>query len=337
MTDPVAIGALPDGRRVRAVTLDNGRLRVTVWDHGARLHDVRMAGHGFSLVLGGREPEVYGSLLSTFGAIIGPVANRIRNARFEIDGTVYQVEAGTNGHCLHSESAGLHGKIWEIAEILPDAVTLALDLPHGEGGFPGNRHVRARYALDGATLRLDLSATTDRATPMGLTHHPYWTMQDPESWGGQTLWIDAAHYLPVDDETIPTGEIAPVGDTGYDFRTPRWLDPDTVPPLDHNFCLAQAPRNLTPCLRLTGPETGLTLEIATTAPGLQVFDMRPFSIEDEPTLHGHPYPAGAALAMEPQMWPDALGRSDWPGIVLRPGDTWRLAAEYRLTAGDQVR
>lgn len=336
VTRPPSAGHLPDGREVRAVTLESDGLRAVLWDHGARLHDLRLAGHAPSLVLGAEAPASYDALLSTFGGIIGPVANRISGARFEIDGEAHDVEAGTNGHCLHGESAGLHLKVWQIAEVAPDAVTFALDLAHGEGGFPGNRHIRARWSLEGTTLRLELSATTDRASPVNLAHHPYWTMHDPRTWAGQDLWIGAESYLPVDGETIPTGEVAPVAGTAFDFREARRLDPDALPPIDHNFCLSAGPRELTPALRLSSRETGVALEIATTAPGLQVFDMRPVAIESEPTLHGHPYPHGAALAVEPQMWPDAPGRPGWPDIVLRPGDTWRMVSEYRLSRSGQA-
>lgn len=330
MSGAIPVGTLPDGRPVRGVVLDNGILRATLWDHGARLHDLRLRGHAPGLVLGLRDPGGTTPLLATFGAVLGPVANRIRNARFGIDGRDYAVEAGTDGHCLHSGAAGLHLKTWELVETVADSASFALDLAHGEGGFPGARYVRARYALDGAALRLDLTARTDRPTPMNLAHHPYWTMQDPLSWAGQELWIDAAHYLPVDGATIPTGEIAPVAGTEFDFRVPRRLDPAAVPALDHNFCLSRAPRPLVPALRLASAATGTQLEVATTAPGLQVFDMHPFGIAEEETLHGHPYPRRAALAVEPQMWPDAPGRPDWPGIVLRPGSRWRMAIEYRL-------
>ncbi len=337
MSGPAPIGALPDGREVGATVLDNGQLRATLWDHGARLHDLRLRGHGPGLVLGVRDPGDVTPLLGTFGAVLGPVANRIRGAAFEIDGTRHRVAPGADGHCLHSGPAGLHHKVWEVVEAGAEAVTFAVVLADGEGGFPGNRRIAARYALEGATLRLDLTATTDRTSPVNLAHHPYWSMQDPVSWAGQDLWIGAEHYLPVDGETIPTGEIAPVAGTGFDFRAPRRLDPEEVPRLDHNFCLARAPRPLAPALRLSSEQTGVSLQVATTAPGLQVFDMQPFAIAEEPTLHGHPYPRRAALAVEPQMWPDAMGRPDWPDIVLRPGETWRMTTLYRLSGPGQAR
>ncbi len=328
------IGTLPDGREVRAVTLDNGRLRAVLWDYGARLNDLRLKGHDLPLVLGGAGPAAYGGVLDMFGAVMGPVANRIRGAAFEIDGTRHGIEANQDGrHALHCGAAGLHLLTWDIASVSEEAVTFTADLADGAGGLPGRRRIAVRYALDGATLRLEMTAETDRASPINLAHHPFWTMQAPDSWSGERLWVGAERYLPVDGDVIPTGEIAPVADTAFDFRRPVRLDPAGLPPIDHNFCLASGPRALTAVCRLDSPRTGLALEIATTAPGLQVFDMRPLSVEGEQTLHGRPYPPMAGLAIEPQMWPDAPGRPDWPDIVLRPGKTFRQVTEYRLASG----
>ncbi len=324
-------GRLPDGRAVRALVLESEGLCATLWDHGARLQDLRVAGDDLPRVLGAAYPAQYGGALKMFGSVMGPVANRIRGAVFEIDGARFEVEANQDGrHALHSGSAGLHDRIWEIASCDDRSVTFALDLPDGEGGYPGNRRVRVRWAVEGHVLRLEMEGESDRPTPLSLAHHPFWTMQPPRSWAGQRLWIDAARYLPVDGDTIPTGEIAAVAGTGFDFRAPVRLDPAALPAIDHNFCLSGEPGDLRPVCRLEDAEGRRTLEVATTAPGLQVFDMRPLAVGEAPTLHGAPYPALAALALEPQTWPDALGQPDWPDIVVRPGERFRQVTEYRL-------
>jgi aldose 1-epimerase len=324
-------GALPDGRAVRAVRLESARLTATLWDHGARLQDLRVAGDDLPRVLGAPDPAQYGGALKFFGPIVGPVANRIRGARFEIDGTSHEVEANQDGrHALHSGAAGLHDRIWEIEDASATAATFAISLPDGEGGYPGARRVRVRWSVAGPVLRLEMEATSDRATPLSLAHHPFWTVQEPRGWAGQRLEIAADRYLPVDGETIPTGKVVPVAGTPFDFRRPRVLDPGTLPPLDHNFCLSRRPVPLRRVCRLDSPGTGRSLEIATTAPGLQVFDMRALRVEETPTLHGGPYPAMAALAIEPQMWPDALGRRHWPDIVLAPGKRFAQVTQYRF-------
>ncbi len=324
-------GRLPDGRAVQAVVLESDGLAATLWDHGARLQYLRVSGDDLPRVLGAPDPAQYGGVLRMFGPVMGPVANRIRGAAFEIDGMRHAVEANQDGrHALHSGSAGLDDRIWEITAADARSVTFALDLDDGEGGYPGRRQVRVRWAVAGHVLRLEMEGESDRATPLSLAHHPFWTMQPPRNWAGQRLWVAADRYLPVDDDTIPTGEIASVAGTGFDFREPVLLDPGALPAIDHNFCLSGAAGDLRAVCRLEDGEGRRGLEIATTAPGLQVFDMRPLAPAEAPTLHGAPYPAMAALAIEPQMWPDALGRPDWPDIVIRPGETFRQVTEYRL-------
>ena len=319
-------GSLPDGRQVGRVVIGSSALRVSLLDLGATIQDVRLAGVDHPLVLGGSVAASYAGIMSHFGAVIGPVANRIGGARARIGGRLHQFEANEGRNTRHSGSAGTHLKIWTLVRHDPDAALFRIDLPDGEGGFPGNRRITAAYRVEETTLSIELAGTTDAPTLMNLASHPYWALQPPQTGcDGLTLRIDAGSYLPVTDETLPTGEIAPVAGTEFDFRTPRPLDAQG-PGFDHNFCLATAPRGLVPVARLES-ETGITLDIGTTAPGLQVFDMRPFGVA-EPTTHGAPYPPRAGLAIEPQLWPDAPGRAGWPDIALRPGETFRQLTKH---------
>ena len=323
-------GMLSDGRKVRRVVLDNGRLRVGLLDLGALIQDVRMTGVDFPLTLGGSEATAYEAVMSHFGAVIGPVVNRISDAKATIDGRTYHFEANQDGrHTRHSGSAGTHRKIWDIADEGEDHVTFRLDLPDGEGGFPGNRTLGATYRLNGATLVVVLRGTTDAPTLMNLANHGYWCVNDGPDWSGQRLQILTDRYLPGRDDDLPTGEIAEVAGTRHDFREPRRLQRGETPKLDNNYCLSDAPRPLASALRLSG-DAGVTLEIATTAPGIQVFDMGKFGAPG-PTIHGHDNARYAALAYEPQMWPDAPGRADWPDIILRPGETFAQQTEYRFS------
>ncbi len=325
-------GTLSDGRAVDRITLSNGTLEVSLLTLGALIQDVRLAGVDFPLTLGGRSPRDYEGVMAHFGAIMGPVANRIRDARAEIDGRDYRFDANQDGlHTLHGGSAATHLKIWRVADRDETSVTFALDLPDGEGGFPGKRRIEATYALDGAALTLELRASTDAPTLINLASHGYWTMQPPGDWSGQRLRIAADRYLPTTDDNLPTGEIANVAGTPYDFRDEVTLDSGTAPKLDHNFCLADAPREMTEAARLTGP-SGLSLTISTTAPGLQVFGFGSFEVEDD-TIHGRPYPTFAALAFEPQHWPDAATHDAFPSILLRPGDVYEQRSRFAFTSG----
>lgn len=319
-------GSLPGGRQVGRVTIESRVLQVSLLDLGAIIQDVRLAGVGHPLVLGGAVAASYAGIMSHFGAVIGPVANRIAGAEAHIDGKLHRFEANEGRNTRHSGSAGTHLKTWMLLRHEPDSALFRIDLPDGEGGFPGNRRITAAYRVEGATLSIELTGTTDAPTLMNLVSHPYWALQPPEAGRrGLTLRVYAEHYLPVTGETLPTGEIAPVAGTGFDFRAPRPFGDDD-PALDHNFCLASAPRNLAPAAHL-GSSTGITLVTETTAPGLQIFDMTPFGVT-EPTIHGMPYPPRAGLAIEPQHWPDAPGRDGWPDITLRPGETFRQLTRH---------
>lgn len=320
-------GTMSDGRAVTRVTIGTGPLTVRLLDLGALIQDVRLHGVDHPLTLGGADVAAYEGVMSHFGAIMGPVVNRITNARAEVGGIVRRFEANQDGkHTRHGGNAGAHRKVWEIADRGADHVAFTVTLPDGEGGFTGTRRLTARYAVEDAALRMVLEAESDASTLMNLANHGYWTLHDQPTWEGHELTVHAERYLPTTDENLPTGEIAGVADTPYDFRAPRRLD-DSTPKLDTNFCLADAPRELLPAVRLRGP-THLTLDIATTAPGVQVFDMGTIDTGHAATIHGRPYRPRAALAFEPQMWPDAPGRARWPDIVLRPGEAFRQETTY---------
>ncbi|SHJ62418.1 aldose 1-epimerase [Palleronia salina] len=322
-------GTLPDGRTVERITLRNDALTVQILTLGALIQDVRLAGVDFSLTLGSPDLSAYTRICTHFGAVMGPVANRIGGAKATLDGTEYQLDANQDDrHTLHGGAAATHTQVWEVVDQDDTEATLALSLPDGAGGFPGNRRIEVEYALDGATLRVTFRGATDAPTWMNLASHGYWTMQPPAGWGGQLLQVLADRYLPTDGDDLPTGEIAEVAGTPYDFREGVTLDLDTTPRLDHNFCLADAPRALTPALRLSAPD-GPSLEIATTAPGMQVFDMHKFAVEEE-TNHRQPYPRRAAMAFEPQHWPDAPNNPGFPSVELRPGAVYSQTTEYRF-------
>lgn len=329
MTQP--FGTLADGRAVQSITIQDGALKVTLLDLGALIQDVRLDGVDHPLTLGGQKAASYDGAMSHFGAIMGPVANRISGAEAQIAGRTYRFEANQDGaHTRHSGAAGTHKKIWQVSDYGDAHVTFTLDLPDGQGGFPGNRTVTARYSVTDTTLTLELSATTDAPTLINLANHAYWTLHNKGDWGGQTLQIHADRYLPSTDDNLPKGDIAATAGSAYDFRAPVRLDLATTPKLDTNFCLADGPRALSDALSLSS-ESGLRLDIATTAPGVQLFDMGTIDTGDAPTIHHRPYRAKTALAIEPQHWPDAPGRSNWPSIVLQPQDTYRQMTTYRFS------
>ena len=319
-------GTLPDGRAVHALDLAAGDLCLRLLTLGATLNDVRLGGIAHSLTLRSDDPADYLGPMLYFGGIVGPVANRLRGAQARIGSFVHNFEPNQSGrHILHSASAGTHLKIWEVTGLTPSTASLALSLPDGEGGFPGNRRLTARFALAApATLRLDLAMTTDAPTIANVVNHSYWNLDGTPSWAGHSLRIVADAILPVDADTIPTGEILPVAGTPHDFRQSRIIAPGIpgTPALDHNFCLSDSPRPLRDVLTLTGA-SGLSMTIATTEPGVQVYD------------GGHTRRPGRGLheglAIEPQHWPDAPANPHFPPITLLPGQTRQSTTEWRFS------
>ena len=329
MSRIAGFGTTRAGAPVARVALAAGRLTAGVLTHGAILQDLRLDDR--PLTLGSDDLAAYdGGPMRHFGAVIGPVAGRLRDGRAALDGQVLTLPPAPMGHALHSGAAPLHAKAWEIADAGPAHVTLVTRAAPGEGGLPGARRFTATYALDSDGLRLTLTAETDAATLVNLTHHGYWHMGGPPGLDAHRLQIDTGRYLPVDDATLPTGQIAPVAGTRFDLRAPRALPPE---PIDNCFCLADAPRARTRAARLEGPD-GTALELDTTAPGLQVYTGEGAGTEGFPGHGGTAYPPRGGLALEPQHWPDAPNHPQFPSIRLGPGEAWRSDSLFRVLPAD---
>ncbi len=308
---------LPDGRTVHAIPIAAGDLSVEVLTYGAIVLSVRHSGvsHDLTWTPDRIEDWIEGRM-PYHGVLIGPVANRIVGARADLDGQALTFAPNQAGHLLHSGPTGTHARLWHPQIVDPAAATLTLELPDGDGGFPGNRRLTARFSVaPPATLRLEITAQTDAPTFFNLTNHSYWRLGPGETWDGTRLRIAADSYLPTDATAAPTGAIASVDETPMDFRhgaTPR----PGAPPLDHNFCLSNARQPLRDVAWLTGPSAELAM--ATTEPGLQVYDAR----AESPAYH--------ALALEAQGWPDAPNRADFPSVVTRPGESYAAVTEWRF-------
>lgn len=313
-----AFGTTADGRAVQKITLAAGDLTVCLLTWGAVVQSVRLAGVGHDLTLGSDRLEDYEGDMRYHGAVMAPVANRIGGAQARIDGRDYGFEANLGRHCLHSGTTGAHLQVWDLVAASATAATLALDLPDGLGGFPGNRRVEARFSITDNALRLELHASTDAPTLWNATNHSYWALDGAEDFTGQSLQIAADHWLPTDAEDRPTGVIAPVEGV-MDFRLPRVLHPGQ-PPLDNCFCLSQTQTALRNVLHLQGKSVALS--VATTEPGVQVYDARAARRPGRGAYEG--------LAIETQFWPDATSHAGFPSILLMPDETRVQITEWRF-------
>lgn len=316
-------GTLKDGRTVQKITLSSGDLTVAILTYGAIVQDVRLAGVDHSLTLGSDTLADYETAMPYHGSLIGPIANRISNARVRIDGMAYELERNQDGRVhLHSGAEGTQFQLWEIEEATENSVTLSLTLPDGMCGLPGHRQITARFSVTAhATMSLEISGTTDATTVMNFANHSYWNLDGTDSYDGHTLWIDADSYLPTDADFCPTGEIASVEGTQKDFRNPREIAAATLD-LDTNFCTARTDQPIRDVLRLTGAR-GMTMTLATTCPGVQVYDGRNGIRPGRNAYEG--------IAIEAQHWPDAPNNRAFPSIKVTPDSPYRQITEWTFS------
>lgn len=317
----------PDESRVDRITLENGGTRISLITWGASLQAFHIAGLDRSLVLGSPSLAAYLGPLTHSGAIVGRVANRIAGGQTMLDGRPVTLDRNENDrNCLHGGTFGASRRNWTIVDHGPTSATLTLRMADGESGFPGTLDVLARYEVeDDGALTLMLEGRTDAPTFCNLASHGYWTLDPNDGLTDHLLQVEADHYLPVDADLIPLGAPAPVADTRFDFRTPRPVKRPDDPLLDHNFCLRSG-TGLRPACRLSLGD--LHLDIASDAPGLQVYEGAHLNSGDAPTTHGHAYGPNAGMAIEPQYWPDAPNQPDYPDIRLNPGEVWRQVTRF---------
>lgn len=325
-------GQMPDGTPVERATIQGGGLTARVLSYGAVLQDLRLDGHEPALVLGFEDFAPYLTKSPYFGAIAGRCANRIRDGHVVIDGSTCQLDTNFLGkHMLHGGAQSMGKSMWSFADIHQDSLTLQIDLPDGHMGFPGNLRAKVKMSLPGdGVLDFEMTATTDKATLCNLAHHSYFNLSDEPTISDHVLTINARSYLPVDEELIPTGQVADLAGTRFDFTTPAPVG--QAHPVDHNYCLSDARGELRPAALLESPASGVRMEIATTEPGLQVYGGAKISI-DTPGLDGRVMGAYAGIAMEPQTWPDANHHDGFPGALLHPGETYRQHSQFRFNKG----
>lgn len=282
-----------------------------------------------SLVLGFADVDAYASNDIYAGAIVGPVANRITNATLDISGTRYDMPANEGSTCLHSGAMGLHNRQWDIVTLTDSLVTLRCVLHAGDIGLPGRRTIDVTYDLaDAAALDLKIRATSDRETVMNIAHHPYWSLDGMPDISGHVLTVAAQSYLPVNAAGLPTGLVAPVAQTDYDFTSPRRVPVNTG--LDCNLCLDDKRRADLRTVAFLKGANGLEMRISTTEPGLQLYNASALPFQDKPLIDGRRLAPFSGLALEPQGWPDAPNNPAFPSIILSPKERYFQHSRYEF-------
>jgi aldose 1-epimerase len=286
-----------------------------------------------SVTLGLNSLPDYQAHSPSFGAVPGRFANRIANGRFSLDGVDYTLDRKPGDkHTLHGGPHGFGKRPWRLAGHDASSVTLTLQSPNGDGGFPGALDATCIYRMEEpSTLRVELSALCDSATIVNLTQHAYFNLDGSPDILDHELTLHADFYTPTDDDLIPTGEIRAVAGTAYDFRAARTVRSASGQTYDTNFVLSEqpGPDRLALAATLRSPKNGLTLELRTTEPGVQFYDAAKLNCP-VPGLGGAHYGAHAGLCLEPQVFPDSPNRRHFPPCVLRPDEEYRHISEFRF-------
>lgn len=344
-------GKMPDGTSVDVFTLTNAHgIEARIITYGAAIASLKTpdrAGRLGDIVTGFDTLEGYLTRSRFFGAIAGRYANRIANARFTLDGHTYALAANNGRNHLHGGRRGFDKAVWKGSPFERDGavgVVLRHFSPDGDEGYPGNLTVTVTYTLTPRDeLILDYTATTDKATPINLTNHSYFNLAG-EGHGDilqHVLTIDADRYTPTDETQIPTGDLAPVAGTPFDFRKPTAvgarIDADDEQirrghGYDHNFVLngssATAPHH---AARVADPSSGRTLDVATTEPGVQFYSGN--NLDGSAVgKNGHAYVRRAALCLETQHFPDSPNHPNFPSTILRPGSEFRSRTVFTFGA-----
>jgi aldose 1-epimerase len=334
-----------DGRPVDAFTLTTARgLEARVITYGGVIVSLRTpdrAGRLDDIVLGFDTLDGYLKDSPYFGAIVGRYGNRIAGGRFTLDGVAYQLATNDGQHHLHGGVRGFDKVVWDAESFAgPGGAGVALHhtSPEGEEGYPGTLRARVTYTLtDDDALVVDYRATTDRPTHVNLTQHTYFNLAGDGARDvlDHELTVYASRYTPVDATLIPTGELAPVEGTPFDFRTPTSVGARIDHPhdqlrnargYDHNFVLDRDGDGLTWAATVTEPSTGRTLDVYTTEPGLQFYSgnfLGRAGAGSVPGKAGRVYGARYGLSLETQHFPDSPNKPHFPSTVLRPGDEYR--------------
>ncbi len=321
----------------------NGMI-MEVTDFGATLYSLQIPNEKQELcdvVLGYKDPVAYETAKGTFfGATVGRNANRIGKASFVINGKTYQLDQNDGKNNLHSGYDFYNCRMWKVEEVTESSITLVLDSPDGDQGYPGNVQIAVTYTLtEDNTVQIDYEGTTDADTIMNLTNHSYFNLNGHASGSivNHRVWMDADAFTRADAESIPTGEIVAVEGTPMDFREKKTVGRDIDEEYealvfgkgyDHNWCL-----NNDGCYakvaEMTGDQTGITMEVYTDLPGIQMYSGN-FLVEEQGKKDAV-YKHRQGICFETQYYPDAINHENFDGPICKAGETYRTRTAYKFT------
>ena len=355
--DPAKFETVIQEKPVKLYTLKNdGGMEVCITNYGGRVVSLVVPdrdGKPTDVVLGFDNIDQYADTLnspSDYGSSVGRYANRIKDAKFTLNGTEYQLKANDKVNCLHGGgTTGWMNKVYDAEQVDDQTLRLTIVAEDGENGFPGTVTAVTTYKItEGNTLDITWEATTDKETIINQTNHNYYNLNGDFTQPGydMVLYVNADNFTPSDKLYIPTGEIKSVEGTPMDFRTPHAVgdsiksDYDQIQNAggyDHNWCLNTYKDgkgdDTQVCASLYSPKTGILMEMFTNEPGVQVYSGNFQGVGNEPNIKhkGGVYPQHVSICLESQKYPDSPNKKDWVQPTLKPGEKYYSHAAYRFT------
>ena len=339
-------GYLPDEREASIFTLsnDNGVV-VKITNYGGTVVSLLIPdknGELADVVLGMQDWDGWIENPAYFNCIIGRTCNRIGGAKFSIEGIEYKVSANQGEFQLHGGHEGFHKKLWSASSFIEnDKAGLALEYfsKDGEEGFPGNLKVKAIYTLNNKNeISLELFAETDKPTPVNLTNHAYFNLQGEGAGDilAHELQLFADEYTVTDGNCIPTGEIAQVAGTPFDFTVAHPIG-ERIHQLykgyDNNFVLRNQSGSIALAAKVFDPQSGRILEVYTTEPGVQLYTSNWFDGSLTGKC-GKPHISHTAFCLETQHYPDSMNHPEFPEVILRPGEQYKSETIWKFSVSE---
>jgi aldose 1-epimerase len=337
-------GKAPDGTPVDVYTLKDGALEARIITYGGTVISLKVpdkSGKSADVVLGYDSLDGYLAKSPYFGAIIGRYGNRIAGGKFTLDGKTYSIPTNDGPNALHGGPRGFDKVVWKAKEI-PHGIELSHLSPDGDQGFPGTLSAVVRYTLSGKDLKIEYSATTDKNTVLNLTNHSYFNLAGQGNGDilKHEMKLNAGRFTPVNDVLIPTGELATVDSTPFDFRKSTAVGArinDDNEQLrrgkgyDHNWVLDSGGGKLAEAAEVYEPTTGRVMQVWTDQPGVQFYTGN-FLDGTITGKDGKVYQHRAALCLETQHFPDSPNHPNFPSTELKPGQKYHTVTIYRFSS-----
>ncbi len=306
--------------RVETAVLTDGEMRASVLNYGAITQEWLYKDR--PLILGFNDLSAYFKDTSYTGAIVGRVANRIGGARFDLEGTGFELSANEGENTLHGGERGLSSQFWDLKKMVPNEVLLSYLSRDGESGFPGEVRFEVRISLQFPRLIYSFTAHPDRPTPISLTQHNYYTLGSSDGVDAHKLKLASNQYLEIDHQGIPSGRVCSTAENELDFQESKSIGSISAG-IDHYLCFDHTRDPKAPVAVFSAP-SGLALTVYSDQPGAQVYSRAKMA---------KPFRGSSGLCIEPSGYPNAPNIPSFPSIICTPENPYRQVLALEISEG----